>query len=315
VKFLAAPRLWMFAGVGLLIVLYGLLQGRRKAYAVRFTNLALLGAVAPRRPRWRRHLAAAFFLFAVAGLVLAWARPTKPVKVPRDRATIVMAIDVSLSMQATDVSPTRFEAAKSAASSFVDLLPARFNVGLVAFAGTAQVVVVPTSDHLVVKRAIDNLQLREGTAIGEAIFAALEALKSVPSDPGQEPPPAHVVLMSDGETTTGRPNSRAAATAADADVPISTIAFGTPTGTIVYDGQRIRVPVNASALKDIADATKGSFFEAASGEQLRNVYSDVGTSIGYVTEQREITVWFVGAALGCAFLAAAASLVWFSRLP
>ena len=142
-----------------------------------------------------------------------------------------------------------------------------------------------------------------------------DAIKTMPSDPGQEPPPARLVLMSDGETTTGRPNARAVAAASDADVPVSTIAFGTPNGSIVYDGQQIRVPVNAPALKDIAQSTKGSFFEAASEEELKKVYADVGTSIGYVTEPKEITVWFVGAALALAAAAAAGSLVWFARLP
>lgn len=314
-SFLSASRLWLLAGVGVLGVLYVAFQGRRRAYTVRFTNLALLRVVAPRRPRWRRHVPAMAFLLSIIALVVGFARPTRDEKVPRERATIVMAIDISLSMEATDVAPSRLDAAKAAASSFVDLLPTRFNVGLVAFAGAAQILVVPTKDRIVVKRAIDSLELREGTAIGEAILSCLDAIEAVPSDPGQELPPARIVLMSDGETTTGRPNERGAAAAAEAGVPVSTIAFGTPNGTIVYEGQRIPVPVNAEALRAIARATGGSFFEAATGDELKKVYADVGSSIGFVTEKREVTVFFIGLGLLFALAAAAGSLIWFARLP
>src|SRR2546421_2791987 len=315
-RFLSPDRLWLLVAVWALAFVYVLMYVlRRKRYIVRFTNLALLGVVAPRRPAWRRHAAAGLFLFTLVTMVVAFARPTRAEKVPRDRATIVMAVDVSLSMQATDVEPTRMDAAKVAAKSFVDLLPSRFNVGLVSFAATAQVMVAPTLDHEVVKRNIDSMTLREGTAIGEAIYASLDAIKGLPSDPGQEPPPARIVLMSDGETTTGRANARAAAAAAEAKVPVSTIAFGTAAGTIVYEGNRLRVPVNGPALKDIADQTAGRFFEAASAEELRQVYADVGSSIGYVTERREVTAWFIGLALILALAAGGASLLWFSRLP
>jgi Ca-activated chloride channel family protein len=313
--FLAANRLWLLAAVAALLVAYVVLQGRRKKYVVRFTNLALLGVVAPKQPRWRRHVPATALLLSLVMLVLAFARPNHEERVPRERATIIMALDVSLSMDATDVAPTRIEAAKAAAKSFVDLLPTRFQVGLISFAGTAQVLVAPTTDHELLKRAIDGLSLREGTAIGEAIYASLDAIKSVPSDPGQPPPPARIVLMSDGETTQGRDNATASAAAAEAKVPVSTIAFGTPGGTIVHQGRRISVPVNAAALRVIATDTGGNAFQAGSGDELKKVYADVGSSIGYVTEPREITVWFVGLGLICLLAAAAASLVWFSRLP
>lgn len=314
-KLLAANRLWFLAGVLAVAVAYVALQGQRRRYVVRFTNLALLGVVAPRRPAWRRHVPALAFLLCIVSLVIGFARPTHAEKVPRERATIVMAIDVSLSMEATDVEPSRFEAAKSAAKFFVDLLPARFNVGVVAFAGTAQILVSPTTDHVIAKRAIDGLELRQGTAVGEAIFACLDAVKSMPTDPGQEPPPARVVLMSDGETTTGRPNDQAAAAAAEAKLAVSTIAFGTPNGYITFENRRTRVPVNGEALQQIADSTGGSFFEAVTAEQLRKVYQDVGSSIGFVEEQREIAVWFIGFGLLFALVTAVTSLVWFSRLP
>jgi len=315
VTFLAANRLWLLLAVVALVVGYVVSQFRSKKYAVRFSNLALLASVAPKRPGWRRHLPAAAFALALATFVVAFAQPTRNTKVPREQATIVMAIDVSLSMQATDVQPTRLQAAKAAAASFVDLVPSKLNIGLVAFSGTAQVLVPPTTDHTLLKRNIDNLQLGPATAIGEAIYASLGAIASVPAQPGQKPPPARIVLMSDGATTVGRPNAPAAKAAADANTPISTIAFGTQTGTVTVEGNPVRVPVNKDALRVIADETKGSFFEAASGKELKKVYADIGSSVGYRTERKEATAFFVGLGLVFALVAAATSLVWFSRLP
>jgi len=313
--FLAGGRLWLLLLVVALAVGYVVSQFRSKKYAVRFSNLSLLASVAPKRPGWRRHLPATAFALALATFVLAFAQPTRDVKVPREEATIVMAIDVSLSMQATDVEPTRLQAAKVAAASFVDLVPSKLNIGLVSFSGTAQVLVPPTTDHTLLKRNIDNLQLGPATAIGEAIFASLGAVASVRAQPGQKPPPARIVLMSDGATTVGRPNVTAAKAATDANTPVSTIAFGTQTGTVMVEGNPVRVPVNKDALRVIADETKGSFFEASSAKELKKVYSDIGSSVGYRTERKEATAFFVGLGLVFALVAAATSLVWFSRLP
>jgi len=313
--FLAAGRLWLLVAIIALAVAYVVSQFRSQKYAVRFSNLPLLASVAPKRPGWRRHLPAAAFALALTTFVLAFAQPTRDVKVPREQATIVMAIDVSLSMQATDVDPTRFEAAKAAAASFVELVPSKLNIGLVAFSGTAQVLVPPTTDHTLLKRNIDNLQLGPATAIGEAIYASLGAIALVPAQPGQKPPPARIVLMSDGATTVGRPNAAAAKAAADAGTPVSTIAFGTQTGTVTVEGNPVRVPVNKDALRIVADETKGSFFEASSAKELKKVYADIGSSVGYRTERKEATAFFVGLGLVFALVAAATSLVWFSRLP
>ncbi len=313
--YLSAGRLWLLLAVAALVAAYVVSQFRRKQYAVRFSNLALLETVAPRRPGWRRHVPAAAFLLALTALVVAYARPARDVKVPRERATIIMAIDVSLSMQATDVTPTRFRAAKEAATSFVDLVPNKLNVGLVAFSGTAQVMVSPTTDHELVKRSINALELGPATAVGEAVFAGLSSIKGMPSEPGQPPAPARMVLLSDGETTVGRPNDLAARAAVEAHVPISTIAFGTDEGTVFVEGNAVRVPVNKEALQRLAEMTEGRAFEAASGEELKEVYNDIGSSVGYRVEHREVTSWFVGLALLCALAAAAFSLLWFSRLP
>jgi Ca-activated chloride channel family protein len=310
--FLSRSRLWFLLVVAALAAAYVMMQLRRKDYAVRFTNLALLDAIAPKRPGWRRHVPATAFVLAMIALVTAFAQPARPVKVPRERATIVMAIDVSLSMEATDVEPNRLVAAQDAAKSFVDLVPNRLNLGLVAFSGVAQVLVSPTTDHALLKRSIDNLVLGPRTAVGEAIFASLGSIASVASEPGQPPPPGRIVLMSDGETTVGRANDLAMAAASQAEV---TIAFGTDDGTVLVEGRSIPVPVNRAALADIAEATGGRAFEAGTARELRRVYADIGSSIGFRTEEREVTSWLVGLALVFALAAAGGSLLWTSRLP
>jgi Ca-activated chloride channel family protein len=313
--FLSRSRLWFLLVVAALIAAYVVMQLRRKEYAVRFTNLNLLDSIAPKRPTWRRHVPAAAFVLAMIALVTAFAQPARPVKVPRERATVVMAIDVSLSMEATDVSPNRLVAAQEAAKSFVDIVPGRLNIGLVAFSGAAQVLVSPTTDHALLKRGIDTLQLGPRTAIGEAVFASLAAIASVPTEPGQAPAPGRIVLMSDGETTVGRDNAAATKAASDAKVQVSTIAFGTDDGTVEVEGRSIPVPVNRDALAQIADGTGGKAFEATTAKELRRVYDNIGSSIGYRTEQREVTSWLVGIALAFALAAAAGSLLWTSRLP
>ncbi len=314
-NFRSGERLWLLLAVAALVAAYVLVQVRRKAYAVRFTNLELLRSVAPRRPGWRRHLPAAAFLLALATLVTAFAQPTRAAKVPRERATIVMAIDVSLSMQATDVEPTRLRAAKDAAETFIDLVPPRLNIGLVSFSGTASVLVAPTTDRTLLKQSIANLQLGPATAIGEAIYASLGSIASTPSAPGQAPPPARIVLMSDGENTVGRPNEVAARAALQAKVPVSTIAFGTDAGTVFVEGNPVPVPVNKESLRQLAEDTRGSFFEASTEKELKKVYADIGSSVGYRTVNREATAWFVGLGLAFALAAAAGSLLWSSRLP
>ena len=317
--FLAPGWLWLLLAVAALLAAYVLLQLRRRAYAVRFANLDLLGKLAPRRPGWRRHLAFAGLLLALVSLTTAMAKPTKDTKVPRDRATVVMAIDVSLSMRAEDVEPNRLEAAQAAAKEFVGLLPPRINLGLVTFSGTATVAVAPTTDRASVLRAIDTLELAERTAIGEAVFSSLDAIKTFQAqlqgqDPTEGNAPARIVLMSDGSNTWGRSPEQAVGAAKQGEVPVSTIAFGTDTGYIELEGQRVIVPVDHQKLREIADGTGGSYYAAASAEELSNVYRDLGSQIGYTTERREITTWFVGLGLLFAFAAAGMSLLWSNRL-
>ena len=316
-SFLDPVRLWLLLAVVAVGVVYVVVQARRRTYAVRFTNLDLLDKVAPRRPGWRRHVPAALLLVGLVLLTVAFARPVTDVRVPRERATIMMAIDTSLSMEATDVDPSRLEAAQQAAIDFVELLPPKLNVGLVTFNGAATTKVPPTTDRELLVAAISDLPLGERTAIGEAIFASLEAIRTVPADDEGSAPPARIVLMSDGSTTDGRPNAVAAEAAVEVGVPVSTIAFGTDQGTITIPEEPlpIPVPVDRTALREIAEATDGEFYEAATAQQLEAVYDDIGSSIGYTTEEQEISTWFVGGALLVLFATTALSLAWFSRLP
>jgi Ca-activated chloride channel family protein len=308
---------WLLAlaGVAALIAAYVLAQRRRGRYAVRFAALPLLERVTGPGPGWRRHIPAVAFVLVTLGLVAALARPIVEVQVPRERATVIVALDVSVSMQATDVTPSRIAAASAAARTFVENLPETFNVGLVTFAGTSALAVAPTLDREPVLAALRDPELSGGTAIGSAVESSLDAITAldIPADiPADGPPPARIVLLSDGANTAGNPIQQAAAEAAGADVPVSTIAYGTPDGTIAA-GQR--VPVDPAALADLAAATGGTAYTAASGAELEDVYADIGSSIGYRTEQREITAWVLVAALLAAAAAAATSLRWFARLP
>ena len=315
--FLSPGRLWLLLAVAALVAVYLVMQRRRSAYAVRFTNLALLDRLAPRRPGWRRHAPAAAFLAMLGLLVVGFARPTAEVQVPRERATVMVAIDVSASMQAADVEPTRIEAAKQAAGAFIEQLPERFNVGLVAFSGTSSVVAAPSHDHAQVRAAIDGLRLGGGTAIGEAVFSSLQGVAALDGGAAgeQEPAPARIVLMSDGFNTGGRGLDEAAQAATAAGVPVSTIAYGTAEGTVTLDGRTQRVPVDTASLRGLAEDTGGQAYSAESGEELGEVYADIGSSIGTRAERQEVSAWFVGAGLLAAALAAAFSLAWFSRLP
>jgi Ca-activated chloride channel family protein len=315
VTLLAPAALLLVVPVLALAVAYLVVQRRRPRYALRFSSLELLASVAPRRPGWRRHVPAALVLAGLSALVLALARPSVPVEVPRERATVVLAVDVSLSMAAQDVEPSRIESAQEAAREFARELPERFRLGLVAYAGSAAVLVPPVHDREQVVAALDRLTLAESTATGEAVFAALEAVAAVPGEPGQEPPPARIVVLSDGETTVGRPDEVAAQAAVEAGVPVSTIAFGTDAGTVTVEGQLVPVPVNRPALAQLATATGGEAYEARDAGDLARAYEAIGSSVDTETEQREVSGVVTGGALALLLVAGALSLLWGSRLP
>ncbi|HEY3089946.1 MAG TPA: VWA domain-containing protein [Actinomycetes bacterium] len=307
--------LWLLLVVAALVIGYLVVQRRRSAYAVRFAALPMLEKITPRRPGWRRHAPALAFLAALVVLVIAIARPFADVRVPRERATVVVALDVSNSMAATDVSPSRLEVAKDAAADFVRNLPERFNVGLVSFAGSASLVAPPTTNHQATITAIETLQMSAGTAIGDAVQTSLQSIRSVDDQASEDPPPGRVVLLSDGANTSGRPVEQAADVAAQAGVPVSTIAYGTPEGSIELEGRTIQVPADPETLQDLAETTSGASYSAGSDAELREVYSDLQSSIGWTTEEREITTLVAGIALATALLAGLASLLWFARLP
>jgi Ca-activated chloride channel homolog len=291
---------------------------RRKKYVARFSNVELLASVAPRRPGWRRHLTFALLMIGLTVLTIGAAQPTAAVKVPRDRATVMIAIDVSLSMKATDVLPSRMDAARSGARTFVEMLPPRINVGLVKFGGNASVVVPPTIDRDAVKRGIDGLAPQDSTAIGEAIFTCLDAIKTFSAQTtarDDKPPPARIVLLSDGASNKGRSPLSAASAAKQAGIPVSTIAFGTDQGTVDLPGYGPQpVPADKTTLHAIADATGGSFHTAASGEELRSVYANIGSQIGYTTAHKVVAWRFLVIGLLFTVAAAAASLLWSGRL-
>ncbi|MCL2781858.1 MAG: VWA domain-containing protein [Actinomycetia bacterium] len=300
------------AGVG-----YALAQLRRVKYAARFSNVELLSSVVPRRPGWRRHATFACLLVGLFVLAIGVAQPTASVRVPRDRATVMMAIDVSQSMMATDVAPSRLDAAKQAAKSFVDLLPAQINLGLVKFAGTASVLVSPTLDRDSVKVAIDGLSLEDSTAIGDGVYACLDSISTfgkANTAKGDQPPPARIVLLSDGANNMGHSMNQAIAAAQAAKTPVSTIAFGTDSGTVYLQGERIPVPADKAALRTLASQTGGSFHTATTESELRKVYANIGTQIGYVTVHKVDSWRYLLLGLLFTLAAAGMSLLWGGRL-
>ena len=314
-SFLAPGRLWLLIAVAALVVAYVVQLRRRSRYAVRFTDLDLLASVAPRSPGWRRHVPAGLLALALVALTVGFARPEGEVEVPRERATVLVALDTSLSMNAVDVEPSRDTAARQAATRFVEDLPARFNVGLVSFSGQASLVVPPTQQHAAVTTALQDLELGSGTAIGEAVLASVGALSLVPGEDGAGAPPARIVLLSDGTNTVGRPVDTAVQAARDAGVPVSTIAFGTQEGVVEVDGTEIPVPVDRASLRALAESTGGTAYTAESGDALSEVYEDIGSQVGTTVEQREITARLTGLGLLLAAGAAVLSLLWGTRLP
>jgi Ca-activated chloride channel family protein len=260
---------------------------------MRFTNLGVLEKIAPKRPGRVRHAPVALILVALACLVVALAGPLATEQVPRNRATVMLAIDVSLSMRATDVSPSRLQTAQQAATEFVDQLPPGINLGLVSFAGTATVLVSPTRDRDTVKRAISTLQLAESTATGEAIQASLASIRSVATQiqGPEQPPPGRIILLSDGKQTipSDLEAPRGAFTAADQakqqGVPISAISFGTDYGEIEIEGRPVPVAVADSDMQEIARRSGGDFSKAASQQDLRATYDTLREQIGYESQE------------------------------
>ena len=315
----AAPLVLLaLLALPLLAVWYLLQQRQRRLAAAAFASPALQPSVAPRRPGWRRHVPMLVFLLALAALVLAAARPQRTVAVPVERASIMLATDVSGSMLATDVQPNRMIAAKRAARQFVDQVPKSVNVGVLAFNNTATVLQSPTRNRDDVYLAIDRLSVSGGTATGEAIATAVEALKAQPGEDGRRPPSA-IVLISDGTSTNGRDPLEAAAEAKRADIPVYTVAFGTDQGTITVPDRRTgearveQVPPDPASLDQIARASGGEGFTAETAEGLKAVYERLGSQLGSRDEERQVTAAFAAGGAVLLLLGAGLSLRWFGR--
>jgi Ca-activated chloride channel family protein len=324
-SFLSPNMLWLLALVPLLACGYVLLQRRRMRYALRFTNVDLLANVVAESPRWRRWVPPVLFLAALAALLFATARPQLVTKVPREGAAVVLALDVSGSMQAEDVRPTRLAAAQKAAGSFLDRVPEKFRVGVIAFSDGAQVLVPPTQEHELVRQSLGGLVADGGTAIGDAISAGTNLRQdrlikdAEESEDGK--PNLVMLLLSDGSPSPDTKDPVEAANEAKAaGIPVYTIALGTDEGTIeVTDElgipQTVEVPPDREILGKIARITGGAAFSAPTEQALEAVYERLGSTIAYADEKREVTAWFAAGGLVALVLAGSLSALWFNRLP
>ena len=304
-SFLAPSRLWLLLLIPALVGLY-LWLVQRKRSRNQHLGQTMFDLVIPRDRTWLRHLAVGLSILSLLTLTVAFAKPKDQVSVPRERATVVVTIDISLSMEAEDVEPNRLVAAKGAAVQFVNSLPPKFNVALVTFAGSPTVVVPPTLDKGSVTAAIEALEPAPSTAIGDGIYASLAALAQVPPDPDNPRAvvPARIVLLSDGKTQVGRPLDEAAQAARAQNVPIYTIAYGTADGYIEIGGRREPVPVDRDELERIARISGGEAYTATSAGELKDVYADIGSSVGKEKVDREVTSRYAGFGLAFAILAA-----------
>ena len=306
--------------VPVVVVLYILWERRRSAFAAGFANPVLLPSVIDRAPGARRHAPLALLLIGFTAIVMGVARPHATVSVKREEATVVLAVDVSRSMKAKDVAPTRLDAARNAAKAFLGKVPEKFRVGVVSFATRAVVGVPPTEDHELVKEALDALAPGEGTAIGDAVvLSTLLGRRGLARD-GSLPPRA-VLLISDGARDGGRTDPQfAARRAKQLKVPIYTVLVGTPNGVVeetLTGGFRqiIRVPPSPETLEQIAEVSGGEFFVAPQAKRLTKVYEDLGSRLGTRKESREVGDYFAGGAAAFLLAGGALSALWFRRVP
>jgi Ca-activated chloride channel family protein len=292
--------LWAVLLVPLALLLWLRGEGRRRRRAGTFGNPALLPNMLIGHPGWRRVLPVVCYLLTAAVLLAALARPEATAQVPRDQATVMLVMDTSVSMAKTDIPPTRSAAAREAASGFLDQLPDRFRVGLVTFATRPTVQSLPTTDREAVRTALAGVPNRGSTAVGDAVLAALVA--SRPANPAEDRPPTAVLLLTDGASRRGTPPLAAAEQARQEGVPVFTIAFASQAQ-------------DADELRQVAEQSGGQAFTAPGREELAAVYRDLNSRISYVEQKRELTSWFMGGAAALLLLGAAASIVWFRRIP
>jgi len=340
-NFLWPELLWTLLAIPVLVLLYFWLLRRRKKTALRYASLSLVKEALGARSAWRRHVPPTLLLVALTALLLATARPTAVVTLPSQSQTIVLAMDVSGSMRATDVEPNRLVASQEAAKAFVAELPRSVRVAVVAFAGTAAVVQAPTLSREDVYASIDRFQLQRATAIGSGIVLSLATIfpeagidlsqitgqRNMPPAPGDKPkqpftpvPPgsyssAAVILLTDGQRTTGPDPLDAAKMAAERGVRVYTVGIGTKEGeTISFEGWSMRVRLDEETLKSIANITHADYFYAGTAEDLKKVYQGLSTRI--VVEKRETEISALFAALGALLVVVAAGLSvwWFGRV-
>lgn len=313
--FLQPERLWVLLVVPLLIAVYIWATLRKKRSGMRFTNTAVLGRVVRKQSQWRRHLAVMLSLASLVTLVLAWSRPNGVERVPRERATVVLVIDVSQSMAATDVQPSRLAAAQQLSKDFIAELPEQFNVAVVSLSGNPATRLGPTTDRVYANRAIDALALQDSTAIGDALYTALSAIEMAPRGDDGSVAPGAIVMLSDGMNTAGRSPLQGAAEAREAKVPVYTIAYGTENGSVDLDGKRERVPPDRELMRQLAQNSGGETFRAESAGDLSRVYTNIRSEIGFEEVKKETTAMWAGYGLAFAVLAALAAVSLGARWP
>jgi Ca-activated chloride channel homolog len=299
---------------------YARQQRQRVSAAAAFSSSALAPSAMPRRPRWRRHVPMAAFGLAVIALVVAAAKPEAKVAVPVKRSSVMLLIDTSGSMASTDVAPSRLQAVRQAAGRFLDRAPGDASVGLLAFNTAPKLVQTPTTDRTSVRSDLADLRASGGTAIGDAVQSALTILAKVPAVNGRRPPSA-IVLLSDGTSTSGVNQLTEAREAARQHVPIYTVALGTPGGTITVPAGKGKTgtvvhaaPPDPQALAQIAQASGGKAYTAASADRLSAIYEHLGAQLGHRTEKQGISANFAGAGLALLLIGSILTLGWLRRL-
>lgn len=312
-RFLEPMMLWALSLVPLLVAGYLLLQRRRKAYTVRFTNLELLGTVAPKAPGWRRHLAPALLLLSFAVLIGAMARPSMSVQVPKQQSSVVLVLDVSRSMSATDLAPDRMTAAKRAAHEFIGSVPGSLRLGVVAFSNSAHLVSPLSRSRAPVRQAISSLTPVAGTAMGDGIAVALQEIARLRASQGDVP--ASILLLSDGKTNRGTPPGIVASEASRMKVPIFAVGIGTEGAVLELGDTLVPVDLDEQELRSVTDPTGGSYFESASAESLEEVYRKLGSALGYEKARREVTPYAAGLGALLLLVGASGGMLWYQRIP
>jgi Ca-activated chloride channel family protein len=325
VRFSSPIALWALLLVPLAVGIYVWLERRRVRESARFVLPGLLPNVVDHVPAWRRHLPAAILLLAVATFLLGFARPHATLSEQSEEATVVLAIDTSHSMAARDVAPTRLAAAQASARRFLAGLPKRYRVAVVGFSTLAQLASAPTSDRPFVYAALRGLRIGEGTALGDGLATAVAVARGTPRGvrppKGTTPPPSAILVLSDGAQDGGRIKlGDAVGMARQAKIPIFTALIGTPTGVVEVPHiggyvERIQVPPDPAALRQVARDTGGAFFRAPTARELALVYKDLKSRLGTTRKDEEITVAFAGTGALLLLASGVLSVLWFRRVP